>query len=236
MREPIPSARRCCGREICCLHMSILQGPCEQQCEDRENQPSGCLWVQIFGTGRRCRKEKFCLPVPILQWTCEQQREDRANRPSICVQQSTWELQGRVWVVLASFEGWQTAALNLFTATASGTCWNCTGSAAACCVLERSRNRDCCGMSGSWEVHRNCCGLSGSWAVNRGPGWLVESAKHWERKKVPHLRWSQAPPLPWLRQGSADIDVSIQTETCWKSFTLRYFRFAPVNCPVCCFR
>ena len=40
------------------------------------------------------------------------------------------------------------------------------------------------------------------------PGWLVESAKHWERKKVPHLRWSQAPPLPWLRQGSADTAIN----------------------------
>ena len=94
MREPIPSEQRCCGNEICCLHMSILQGACEQQCEDRENQPSGCLWVQIFRTGRRCRKEKVCLPVPILQWTCEQQREDRANQPSICVQQSILR-QGR---------------------------------------------------------------------------------------------------------------------------------------------
>jgi hypothetical protein len=24
-------------------------------------------------------------------------------------------------------------------------------------------------------------------------------------KQVPHLRWSQAPPLPWSRQGSADF-------------------------------
>ena len=24
-------------------------------------------------------------------------------------------------------------------------------------------------------------------------------------KQVPHLRWSQAPPLPWRRPGSADI-------------------------------
>ena len=94
MREPIPSEQRCCGKEICRLHMSILQGACEQQCEDRENQPSGCLWARIFRTGRRCRKEKVCLPVPILQWTCEQQREDRANRPSICVQQSILR-QGR---------------------------------------------------------------------------------------------------------------------------------------------
>ena len=46
--------------------------------------------------------------------------------------------------------------------------------------LERRRNRDCCGMSGSWEVHRNCSGLSGSWAVNRGcyglgGSWKVQS-------------------------------------------------------------
>ena len=74
--------------------MPILQWTCEQQCEDWEHQPSGCLWVQIFGAGRRCRKEKFRLPVPILQWTCEQQREDRANQPSICVQQSILR-QGR---------------------------------------------------------------------------------------------------------------------------------------------
>ena len=64
MREPIPSEQRCCGKEICCLHMSILQGACEQQCEDRENQPSGCLWVQIFRTGRRCRKKRFVYQCP----------------------------------------------------------------------------------------------------------------------------------------------------------------------------
>ena len=26
-------------------------------------------------------------------------------------------------------------------------------------------------------------------------------------KQVPHPRWSQAPPLPWRRQGSADIYI-----------------------------
>jgi len=26
-----------------------------------------------------------------------------------------------------------------------------------------------------------------------------------EEGEVPHLRWSQAPPLPWPRPGSADI-------------------------------
>ena len=28
-----------------------------------------------------------------------------------------------------------------------------------------------------------------------------------EEGEVPHLRWSQAPPLPWPRPGSADIDL-----------------------------
>ena len=32
-------------------------------------------------------------------------------------------------------------------------------------------------------------------------GLTVES----EEREVPHLRWSQAPPLPWPRPGSADF-------------------------------
>ena len=32
-------------------------------------------------------------------------------------------------------------------------------------------------------------------------GLTVES----EEGEVPHLRWSQAPPLPWPRPGSADL-------------------------------
>ena len=79
-----------------------------------------------------------------------------------------WELQGRVWGVLRAGKRQPWTSLK----------GHCQGlrdllelqerSAAACCVLERRRNRDCCGMSGSWEVHRNCCGLSGACAVNRG--------------------------------------------------------------------
>ena len=34
-------------------------------------------------------------------------------------------------------------------------------------------------------------------------GLTVES----EEGEVPHLRWSQAPPLPWPRPGSADIST-----------------------------
>ena len=30
-----------------------------------------------------------------------------------------------------------------------------------------------------------------------------------EEGEVPHLRWSQAPPLPWPRPGSADFNTSL---------------------------
>ena len=61
----------------------------------------------------------------------------------------------------------------------------------------------------------NFCGLSGSWAVNElqkgsSLAWVAsEKCKALKEKKIPHLRWSQAPPLPWLRQGSADIYIYI---------------------------
>ena len=32
-----------------------------------------------------------------------------------------------------------------------------------------------------------------------------------EEGEVPHLRWSQAPPLPWPRPGSADIYMHTHT-------------------------
>ena len=32
-------------------------------------------------------------------------------------------------------------------------------------------------------------------------------------KQVPHLRWSQAPPLPWRRPGSADIYIYIYIDS-----------------------
>ena len=36
-------------------------------------------------------------------------------------------------------------------------------------------------------------------------GLTVES----EEGEVPHLRWSQAPPLPWPRPGSADFKLFV---------------------------
>ena len=39
---------------------------------------------------------------------------------------------------------------------------------------------------------------------------------------VPHLRWSQAPPLPWLRQGSADFFE-------WFAYFLMFLRLRSPN-------
>ena len=35
--------------------------------------------------------------------------------------------------------------------------------------------------------------------------WTLPKGELVAGHKVPHLRWSQAPPLPWLRPGSADM-------------------------------
>ena len=35
--------------------------------------------------------------------------------------------------------------------------------------------------------------------------WTLPKGELVAGHKVPHLRWSQAPPLPWLRPGSADF-------------------------------
>ena len=44
---------------------------------------------------------------------------------------------------------------------------------------------------------------------NKGlwPECLVHAAERGQEKQVPHLRWSQVPPLPWRRSGSADIYI-----------------------------
>ena len=53
-------------------------------------------------------------------------------------------------------------------------------------------------MSGPREAHRSdVAEMAMAW-VARG------SEEHWEGKIVPHLRWSQALPLPCLRPWSAD--------------------------------
>ena len=38
----------------------------------------------------------------------------------------------------------------------------------------------------------------------RFEGWQIGLTVESEEGEVPHLRWSQAPPLPWPRPGSAD--------------------------------
>jgi hypothetical protein len=45
-----------------------------------------------------------------------------------------------------------------------------------------------------------------------------------EEGEVPHLRWSQAPPLPWPRPGSADYLFPAYMRGsffCWESAALR---------------
>ena len=50
------------------------------------------------------------------------------------------------------------------------------------------------------------------------------------QKQVPHLRWSQAPPLPWRRQGSADYPViAISMDRCGST----PIRFCGVNIQIC---
>ena len=39
--------------------------------------------------------------------------------------------------------------------------------------------------------------------------WTLPTGELVAGHKVPHLRWSQAPPLPWLRPGSADFSISV---------------------------
>ena len=45
----------------------------------------------------------------------------------------------------------------------------------------------------------------GQWPECLAEGKVVAS----QQKQAPHLRWSQAPPLPWRRPGSADIYIYI---------------------------
>ena len=43
-----------------------------------------------------------------------------------------------------------------------------------------------------------------------------------EEGEVPHLRWSQAPPLPWPRPGSADIYICTHIPTCIHTYVRTY--------------
>ena len=51
----------------------------------------------------------------------------------------------------------------------------------------------------------NALNNTGQWPECLAEGKVVAS----QQKQAPHLRWSQAPPLPWRRPGSADIVCNI---------------------------
>ena len=42
-------------------------------------------------------------------------------------------------------------------------------------------------------------------------GRTLDNVRAMVTKQVPHLRWSQAPPRPWRRPGSADIYIHTYT-------------------------
>ena len=50
-----------------------------------------------------------------------------------------------------------------------------------------------------------------------------------EEGEVPHLRWSQAPPLPWPRPGSADFTPQFEDQATERNAPGRYDRQTPVG-------
>ena len=91
--------------------------------------------------------------------------------------------------------------------------------------LERPKNRGYVQANGRlqrWNskgrgyVHAN--GRLQHWnSTGLRPRGLVEALDNVKAmgvtKQVPHIRWSQAPPLPWRRPGSADNDIHIYIHT-----------------------
>ena len=77
------------------------------------------------------------------------------------------------------------------------------------------------GFGGFWRVWR-------VWRVSR----VLEGGP---TGQVPHLRWSQAPPRPWRRPGSADIYIYRQPicpiciYVCIYAFVYLYVRYCNVT-------
>ena len=96
-----------------------------------------------------------------------------------------------------AFAGWQTVALKAHRKL-------CCGLGPGVPVGEVALALGCLlgkvfgGLGGFWRVFG---GFGGSWRVWRV--WRVLEGG--PTGQVPHLRWSQAPPRPWRRPGSADI-------------------------------
>jgi len=55
------------------------------------------------------------------------------------------------------------------------------------------------------EEGLNALNNRGQWPECLAEGKVVAS----QQKQAPHLRWSQAPPLPWQRPGSADMGKTV---------------------------
>ena len=139
---------------------------------------------------------------------------------------------GRTFGGFGGFEAWQTAALNAYKkpllrpwGALEPWLWPCGGF----CVrqwrvlgllgylfpaelgellegLERLRP----GKRHPWTLIKEAiaAAVGCSWAIAVALWWLLPAAlgvAMVQERQDPHLRWSQAPPRPWQRPGSADI-------------------------------
>ena len=106
-------------------------------------------------------------------------------------QRACWKLARGIWSVLGVLSVWRLANGRLERSKNRGLCSAGKRQAAA---LEQQRLMTR-GLGGS------CRAGFGGFEGQTAGGWSICS----QEKPVPHLRWSQAPPLPWRRPGSADF-------------------------------
>ena len=107
-----------------------------------------------------------------------------------------------------AFEAWQTAGLNALNNRGQ---WpECLLEAAAQRFRWQTAGLNALNNRGQWPECLLAAGLNalnnrGQWPECLAEGKVVAS----QQKQAPHLRWSQAPPLPWRRPGSADFNFQL---------------------------
>ena len=125
--------------------------------------------------------------------------------PGVPVGEGVW----RVWRVLEGLEGFG-GCLEGLEGFGGFAGWQT--------VPLKAHRKLCCGLGpgvpvGEVALALGCLlgrvfgGFGGFWRVFGGFGrfWRVWRVEGGPTGQVPHLRWSQAPPRPWRRPGSADI-------------------------------
>ena len=114
----------------------------------------------------------------------------------------------QTWMPVNVWRGWQTANLDAHKKPLM------CGLGVAVGCKSGQKKRLVCGaewlLAARWSLEGFRAGRRQKllmWLDGCKIGLTVES----EEGEVPHLRWSQAPPLPWPRPGSADIHVDTYT-------------------------